>query len=392
MARNPWEDKVNPVDTYELTVKWTKKDDIRHVAHVTVPYDRSGNKKLYIKVALTATWLRRVFADSAAFSIRRARDVANATEIMSDRKTVVAALSMIEELCRFHAHDSTSTRRFASACVAEARAPPEGFNFLEADDDGTMFAVSVGRSSGTKVHVYTGEGEGKHRVVVLGAESNVSTVTETIRLMYEKIASGASHEDARSWVIDTLSEVCAERPGDGSSCLDETELPPEEPAAEEKPSELAPKPAVTVLNPTRCRADEVDSWNDEKLRKAEAATYAAAAAAAVAASVPKIELKPLTSSLAKEDMQSTATKQNSSSHVTLAPPFVPSSHLACQPAMPVPHVFTCRACGTYPRRVAFLPCAHLALCIACSDHHIKTRAPCIVCGTGVVQRQVFFLE
>jgi hypothetical protein len=46
----------------------------------------------------------------------------------------------------------------------------------------------------------------------------------------------------------------------------------------------------------------------------------------------------------------------------------------------------------YPRRVAFIPCAHLALCISCNDHHVKTRAPCVVCGAGVVQRQVFFLE
>ena len=112
MTRNMWEDKVKPVEAYEMAVKFSSKDENRHVAHVTVPYDRSGNKKLYIKVALTATWMRRLFSDRA-FSIRRARDVANATEIMADMKTAKAAISIIEELCRFHGHDSTSHRGLA---------------------------------------------------------------------------------------------------------------------------------------------------------------------------------------------------------------------------------------------------------------------------------------
>lgn len=380
MARNSWQDKQQPKEAYELSVQWNKKDESRHIAHVTVPYDRSGNKKLYVKVALTATWMRRVFADRA-FSVRRARDVANATEIMADMKTVTAAISMIEELCRFHAHDSTSRRRFPSPCVVEAQTPPTGFNFLEADADGTLFAVSIGRVSGTKVHVYTGEGDGKHLVVVLGAESDVATVVETFRLMLGKVADGLAHDEARAWAIGTLTEVCAPEPdkvGDGSSCLDDTELPPEELEAE---VEASPAPIITApVTVLRRRADEVDSWTEEKKRVAEAAaTYAAAASAPPA----KRELQPLPP--ANGTVTPPLTKG-----VVNAPAFVPA-HMIPPTAFLAP-MYTCRGCGLYPRRVAFLPCAHLALCSACSDVHVKARAPCLMCGQQVMQRQTFYLE
>jgi hypothetical protein len=49
-------------------------------------------------------------------------------------------------------------------------------------------------------------------------------------------------------------------------------------------------------------------------------------------------------------------------------------------------------CGCYPRRVAFLPCSHLALCLLCNDVTKKSNAPCVVCGAHVKERLIFYLD
>ena len=208
--------------------------------------------------------------------------------------------------------------------MTEAQTPPPGFNFLEADADGTLFAVAVGRASGTKVHVYTGEGDGNHLVVVMGSESNVATVTETFRVMIENVKDGMSHDDARAWSIRTLAEVCAvENNGDGSSCLDETELPPDE-------TESKPAAPVTVL---RRRADDVESWTEEKKRNAEAAANSYAAVVVT----PKRELKPLPPAIpaiqTAAPPPSPTTAPAVATEMVLAPAFVPRTHMVTPPVM-----------------------------------------------------------
>jgi hypothetical protein len=274
-----WHDNADSLEAYELAVRWSKKDDARHVAHVTVPYDRSNNRKLYIKIALTATWLRRVFADRA-FSIRRARDVANATEIMSDKATVLDAVSIIEEFCRFHAHDSTSPRLFASDCVLELPPCEANFDLLKADAEGTLFVVRMGRLSNTKVHVYAGGGgeqSAAPRVVVLGAAADAANVASVFNAMHEKASTGESHDAARAWALEALAGMYAhlEQDDDGASCLDQTALTlisedlgdsGETSYDARQHVRVLGAPGVTLVH--RHRSDEVESWVEEKRRLA----------------------------------------------------------------------------------------------------------------------------
>jgi hypothetical protein len=521
-----WSDVAAPVETNDLVVRWSRKDHTRHVAHVTVPYDRHTNYKLYIKVALTASWLRRVFSDRP-FSVRRARDVGNATEIMSDKQTTTAAVSMIEELCRFQAHDILSPRRYSSPNVCElAVTPPDGFDFLTQNDDtvqpetndtddhestfGTMFAVRVGRITGTKVHVYTSDTHGedadkttKHqRVVVFGCESDVQNALSAMSAMISRVCDGESHSGARAWVLNFLSDMYRSPAvvGPASTWEDDDE-------------DEGVKPIVI----RRCE-QEVTSWLEEKERRA------ALAAATESASMPAFSKKvsegasisyasvvrasqngaplaqqesnnsaPSSDEIASvsadltgvSDSKSPAKKISSSSNIasldktsqhdpaspTLdeqngrdvhpnseaeeeaahtssanpsttplsvrAPAFggaaspyfanrngstsngagsgfgfqAPVGQLPQQQQQQPPHqqhiqfapppwanaavfgtVMTCRACGVYPRRVALLPCAHLALCILCNDVTKKNGAPCAVCGTHIKERMIFYLD
>ena len=512
---------ATPVDTNELVVRWSRKDHTRHVAHVTVPYDRHTNYKLYIKVALTASWLRRVFSDRP-FSVRRARDVGNATEIMSDKQTTGAAVSMIEELCRFQAHDILSPRRFLSPNVCElAVTPPDGFDFLTQNDDtnkvdtkeatdheiglGTMFAVRVGRITGTKVHVYASATHGedadkstKHqRVVVFGCESDVQNALSAMSAMISRIRGGESHATARAWVLDFLNDMYRS-PADVGTANN----------VDDEDDEGA-KPIVI----RRCE-QEVSSWLEEKERRAAAAAIESASAssfaqkvsdgasmsyasivrasqngAALSQTTPKISVNSSdgiasagTDVTGVSDIKNPAKKISSSSNIAslerldsespvldgqnvhdvhpnseteeeeanpssenptptplsvrapafsgAASPFFasrngstsngfesgfgsqipPVGQLPPQQHLP-PHqqhmqfaqspwanaavigaVMTCRACGVYPRRVAFLPCAHLALCLLCNDVTKKNGAPCAVCGAHIKERMIFYLD
>ena len=79
----------------------------------------------------------------------------------------------------------------------------------------------------------------------------------------------------------------------------------------------------------------------------------------------------------------------------VTPPPTMIRHLAPHPPPmfnTTPSMYMCRGCNSFPRRVAFLPCNHLALCSNCGDMHFKSRAPCLICGAVVVQRVVYFLE
>lgn len=361
MVRSGWLDKVKALPTSSLQVVFSKKDEERHIAHITVPYDQNGNRKLYVKIALTATWMRRIFAGSA-FSMRRARDVANATEVMSDAQTVAATVAMIEELCRFHAHDSESQRRFTSPCVAEAQTPTAGFDMLEPSEDGTLFAVSLGRATGTKVHVYTGKGEGNHHVVVLGAVDSVTRAIEAIQKMFEAVKTGVDHSEARAATLASLNNPKpASEAGDGSSCLDEQELPLESSETESSSLGLDVNIPVTVLRRHMTILTEKPNWS-------------------MLTETPQPE-----SGL---DIKTEHSHHHLVNSIN-ARAFVPRM----MPPHPMMHMmFTCRGCGIYPRRVAFHPCSHLALCLVCSDVHARARAPCLICGAAVVNRQVYFLE
>ena len=285
-----WTDLASPVETRELTVRLARKDTTRYVAHVTVPYDRGANRRLYVKVALTATWLRRVFADRP-FSVRRARDVANATEIMSDKATVMNAVSIMEEMCRFHAHDAASARRYPSSCVSElvACAPPE-FDFLfvndgDGDDDGALFAVRIGRVTGTKVHVYAAPANAEknareaQRVVVFGAESDVQNTLSALVAMVDRINGGESHASARAWALQYLTDVYA-----GGGGADDADGGGGGGWEDDSPD---CKPIVI----RRCE-QEVTSWLEEKERRAAATAVndrsgaGAASYAAIVSSIP----------------------------------------------------------------------------------------------------------
>lgn len=434
-----WTDLASPVETRELTVRLARKDNARHVAHVTVPYDRGTNRKLYVKVALTATWLRRVFADRP-FSVRRARDVANATEIMSDKSTVMSAVSILEEMCRFHAHDVESVRRYSSACVCElaACAPPD-FDFLfandgdgDGEDDGALFAVRVGRVTGAKVHVYAApsntekDAREAQRVVVFGAEADVQNTLSALTAMVDRVIGGESHVSARAWVLQYLNDVYSDAAargecddtGDGATWEDD-------------------KPTVIL----RCE-QEVTSWLEEKERRAAAtvvddrsgagvASYAAIVSATpkrpsqkTASEGPSEEDHSSSEGDSQDDSKAAAETGNGLAAASETPPAPPAASsgrmnpvmsatinhrapaFASAPWTPPPPMVSpwanpaaaaavammCRGCGCYPRRVAFLPCSHLALCLLCNDVTKKSNAPCVVCGAHVKERLIFYLD
>jgi hypothetical protein len=456
MSRGEWTDLAPPVETNELTVRLSRKDQQRHVAGVTVPYDRGANRKLYIKIALTATWMRRVFSDRP-FSVRRARDVANTTEIMSDKSTIMSAVSIMEEMCRFHAHDAASVRRFPSSCVCElaARAPPD-FDFLSANDgdddgDGALFAVSIGRATGTKVHVYAAPANVENnareaqRVVVFGAESDVQNTLSALVAMVDRVNDGESHASARAWTLQYLTDVYAggggaDDAGDGGGGGWEDDSPDS-------------KPIVI----RRCE-QEVTSWLEEKERRAAATaidgrpgSVAASYAAIVSSSPTRASQKAAPDAVAAETHEENDSKAEPKAETpsrvgdgekvdggfgcgtaggeSPAPPPVPATErmrppmpaaqanlqnplsvrapvFASAPWTPPPAmvspwansavaaaaVVMCRGCGCYPRRVAFKPCSHLALCLLCNDVTKKTNAPCVVCGVHVTERLIFYLD
>lgn len=447
-----WTDLTLPVETSELKVRLARKDNTRYVAHVTVPYDRGKNRKLYVKMALTATWLRRVFADRP-FSVRRARDVANATEIMSDKATVMSAVAIMEEMCRFHAHDATSVRRYTSSCVCEMeeQAPPD-FDFLfandgEGDDDvgGALFAVRVGRVAGTKVHVYASpstseqESRGTQRVVVFGAESDVQNTLSALVAMVDRVNGGENHATARAWALQYMADVYA---GTAAACVGGDETEGGGCAWEYEGSDAKPN----VIR--RCE-QEVTSWLEEKERRA-AATAGVASYAAIVSSPPthppqKEELDAPASEARAESNSTTETSDETPNIVgdgenvgggfgcdaatTVTPPVGASTeHL--RPLMSAAHmnhqnplsvrapvfasapwpnpqamvspwsnpgaaaasIMMCRGCGCYPRRVAFKPCSHLALCLLCNDVTKKNNAPCVICGAHVTERLIFYLD
>lgn len=436
-----WTDLASPAETRELTVRLARKENARHVAHITVPYDRGANRKLYVKVALTASWLRRVFADRP-FSVRRARDVANATEIMSDKGTVMSAVSILEEMCRFHAHDAASVRRYPSSCVSElvARAPPD-FDFLfandgDGDDDGALFAVRVGRVTGTKVHVYAApenvnqDAREPQRVVVFGTESDVLNTLSALAAMIDRVNDGESHASARAWALRYLSEVYSDAAARGEG--DDTGGGWEDDSPDAKPIVIR-----------RCE-QEVTSWLEEKERRAAATAVddrSGAGAASYAAIVSSTPTRP--SHAAAPDAPSSEDHSEgdspnddskaengdggcvgvaSTGELPAPPPPVSSSgpmnpvmsspvnHRApafasapwtppppmaspwANPAAAAAAAMMCRGCGCYPRRVAFLPCSHLALCLLCNDVTKKSNAPCVVCGAHVKERLIFYLD
>ena len=457
-----WTDLASPVETSEFTVRLARKDNTRYVAHVTVPYDRGANRKLYVKVALTATWLRRVFADRP-FSVRRARDVANATEIMSDKATVMSAVSIMEEMCRFHAHDATSVRRYSGPCVCEmvACAPPE-FDFLfandgdgDGEDDGAMFAVRVGRVTGTKVHVYASpakvnqDAREPQHVVVFGAESDVQNALSALGAMIDRVNGGESHATARIWALQYLADVYA---GSAANCgeADETKGGGGGVLEDDSPDF---KPIVI----RRCE-QEVTSWLEEKERRAAAiavdgrssagvTSYAAIVSSAcirtsrnttpdartpdalgesdspnvskvatpkrvgdsesvdggfgcVAAASDTHAPPPVASTEHMRPLMSSAQVNHQNPLSVRAPvfasaPWAPSSSMVspwANPAAAAAAVMMCRGCGCYPRRVAFKPCSHLALCLLCNDVTKKNNAPCVVCGVHVTERMIFYLD
>jgi hypothetical protein len=441
MSRGEWTDLASPVETSELTVHLSRKDQQRHVGRVTVPYDRGANRKLYIKIALTATWLRRVFSDRP-FSVRRARDVANTTEIMSDKSTVISAVSIVEEMCRFHAHDAVSVRRYPSACVSElvACAPPTldflFANAVDVKDDGAMFAVRVGRVTGTKVHVYASaanadqDAREAQRVVVFGAESDVQNTLSALGAMIDRVNGGENHDSARGWALQYLEDVYSgaaaagggDKESEGAACGGAWE--------EDGPD---PKPIVIL----RCE-QEVTSWLEEKERRSGAGVTSYAAIVSSASTRPSKKTAPdapdaLASELSGESDSSTDLKAETPKIVdddeTPAPPpvaatehlrpLMPSAHMNHQnplsvrapafasapwappssmvfpwanPAAAAAAVMMCRGCGCFPRRVAFKPCSHLALCLMCNDVTKKTNAPCVVCGVHVSERLIFYLD
>ncbi len=412
-----------PVETSKLAVRLIRKDQTRHVAHVTVPYDHNGARKLYVKVALTANWLRRVFADRP-FSVRRARDVANATEIMSDLATVSRAVSIIEEMCRFNEHDATSVRQYPSACVFDLAAQaPLGFDFLCDTDtnDGAMFAVSAGRITYTKVHVYNTENE-PQRVVVFGAESDVQNALAALVVMVERVNDGEGHAAARNWALQYLKSLYTDD-DDAGGGIDEIV------GDDDDDFSAIGKPNVKL----RCER-EVTSWLDEKERRAASGVASYASIVQVGGyatphtthhqsppSSPSIPspLPPSSPSIPSPRPQSippTAGKEDPELSIC-APVFAATPAIAATPAFAATPVFAatpwappamalpwagsaaavaavmlCRGCGVYPRRVAFLPCSHLALCLLCNDLTKKSNAPCVVCGAHVKERLIFYLD
>lgn len=52
----------------------------------------------------------------------------------------------------------------------------------------------------------------------------------------------------------------------------------------------------------------------------------------------------------------------------------------------------CRWCRARMRRVLFMPCSHLALCVQCNDGHVQRGAGCAICNAPVTHRLLVFLE
>jgi hypothetical protein len=295
--------------------------------------------------------------------VRRSFTVANGTEIMADKVTASACVSLIEECVHFHMHDSASKRHFPSANVVSLPRFNTGFNFLDVSSDGTAFVVRVGRVSGVKIHVYAVADSSSPRVVVLGSEHSVMITVETLKAALLQVANGKDHSAARDWVITTLGDMF-QAGGDAAKHA------------------LAPAPPVLRVAVTRPSV-RPDAGAQHETQSPVGANCSPASHYADVSQPSHLMMHAATPSPPQPQPPSFS-----------LPPLVP--HVITLGQIPPPataqSLFACRWCCRQPRRVAFSQCSHLVLCTACADVHMKSRAPCIICGAPVIQRLTFYLE
>jgi hypothetical protein len=296
--------------------------------------------------------------------VRRSFTVANGTEVMADKVTASACVSLIEECVHFHMHDSASKRHFPSANVVSLPRFNTGFNFLDVSSDGTAFVVRVGRVSGLKIHVYAVADSSSLRVVVLGSEHSVMITVETLKAALLQVATGKDHSAARDWVITTLTDMF--QAGGDADKHGVTPSPPSLPVAVTSASVRAETGAEHETQ-SPVAANRSPAPHHADVSQPSPLMMHAATLLPPQPQPPLFSLPPL-------------------------PPLVPHTTLRQIPPADAQSLFACRWCCRQPRRVAFSPCSHLVLCTACADVHMKSRAPCIICGAPVIQRLTFYLE
>jgi hypothetical protein len=316
----------------------------KQIFTATIPYN-SENRFLYRTLISKMKWFRYVFDNESynndGFIVRRSNTVANQLFLSTANADQTTAIKeIIEEVVQYRyvkpLDGNIHTAKYKSSMTKVVKFNVDYDNFNGRDEAaGSDMAFEIGRATGTQVHSYPLKSGCV--VVIQGRDADRAKALKMTKLFAKCITDKMLYDEARAMALSLeQDEAGAEEGEEAEEVVKVKETPKYIPAILKKP--MPPPPATPPTpQPTLMVAEQV-----------------------LAAPLEEIALmRPLA------DIWSPLGSNNTNA---------------------------CVRCGSAPRRVLSLPCAHLALCVTCADVSVARREiACPLCAMAVANRILIYL-